>query len=146
MTYKIHISNREYSEFKIVNSHTLDYSNNNTFTINPIELKLFNQDIFDVSDNGEIVVLHSSVKSMPSIPGVLVLIGNKTYGKVKDKFLYKCIPDDKRIPEFLVPYKIKNNFNKINKPQYIIINIFIPITNDKYESLFSFSFNSSFIF
>ena len=85
MTYKIHISNREYSEFKIVNSHTLDYSNNNTFTINPIELKLFNQDIFDVSDNGEIVVLHSSVKSMPSIPGVLVLIGNKTHGKVKDK-------------------------------------------------------------
>ncbi|OUU15215.1 MAG: hypothetical protein CBB97_24150, partial [Candidatus Endolissoclinum sp. TMED37] len=95
MTYKIHISDRNYTEYKIVNSHTLDYSQNK-IDINPAKLKLFNQDIFDILDNGEIKVLHSSIKSMPLIPGVLVLNNNKTYGKIKDKFFYKCIPDDKR--------------------------------------------------
>ena len=119
MTYKIHISDREYREYKIVNSHTLDYSQNK-IEINPAKLKLFNQDIFDILDNGDIKVLHSSIKSMPLIPGVLVLNTNKTYGKIKDKFLYKCIPDDKRIPEFLIPYKIKNNFSKINNNKYVV--------------------------
>lgn len=119
MTYKIHISNRKYTEFKIVNSHTLDYSTNK-LDIDPVKLKLFNQDIFEINDKGEINVLHSSIKSMPLIPGVLLIEDNKTYGKIKDKFLYKCIPDDKRIPEFLIPYKIKNTFSKKNNNKYVV--------------------------
>ena len=91
MTYKIHISDREYREYKIVNSHTLDYSQNK-IEINPAKLKLFNQDIFDILDNGDIKVLHSSIKSMPLM--VLVL-NTKTCGKIKDKFLYEVYSDDR---------------------------------------------------
>jgi exoribonuclease R len=37
-----------------------------------------------------------------------------------EKLLYKCIPDDKRIPIFLVPYEIKNlGFNKALTNQYV---------------------------
>ena len=45
---------------------------------------------------------------MKYIPGILKLEGNRTYGKVKDKYYYRCYPDDKRFPEFLVAYKNKN--------------------------------------
>ena len=44
---------------------------------------------------------------MKYIPGILKLEGNRTYGKVKDKYYYRCYRDDKRFPEFLVAYKIK---------------------------------------
>jgi len=57
---------------------------------------------------------------MKVIPGVLVLEKSQTYGRVKDKFLYKCIPDDKRIPIFLVPYKLRLGFNKNIKNKYVV--------------------------
>ena len=41
--------------------------------------------------NFNINILHSSVRSMGRIPGILVLNNSKTYGKFMDKFLYKCI-------------------------------------------------------
>ena len=77
---------------------------------------MFTQDIFDII-NGKVIVHHSTVKNSSSIPAVLVLEGNKMFGRYKDKFLYKCVPDDKRLPIFLVPYKIKPGINKkvINK-------------------------------
>jgi exoribonuclease R len=42
------------------------------------------------------------------IPAVLIINDGKTYGRHKNKLLYKCLPDDKRIPAFLVPYEIKH--------------------------------------
>jgi len=60
------------------------------------------------------------------MPGVLILEGNKTYGRpgapyIKSKKLfYKCIPDDMRLPSFLVPYEIKNiGFSKIFPNMYV---------------------------
>ena len=58
----------------------------------------------------KIRLLHSSARSMQVVPGVLVLKDNKIFGKIKDKFLYKCVPDDKRLPVFIVPYKIRTKF------------------------------------
>ena len=46
--------------------------------------------------------------TMKYIPGVLKLQGNHTYGKIKDKYYYRCCPDDKRFPEFLVAYKMNS--------------------------------------
>ena len=112
MSYKIHISDRRYEEYKFVDSRTLDNSHVDGVDVDPISNKLFNQDIFKLLDDGNIILQHSSVRSMPVIPGVLVLNNNKTYGKKGKRFLYKCIPDDRRLPEFLVPYTIKSKFNK----------------------------------
>jgi exoribonuclease R len=59
---------------------------------------------------------------MPAIPAVLVLEGRRTYGKWKRrKSLFKCVPDDKRMPIFLVPYVIKNTFNKRIFNKYTVI-------------------------
>ena len=48
-----------------------------------------------------------------------MIYGNKTYGRSnKGKFYYKCIPNDKRLPSFLVTYEQKDvGFNKkmVNK-------------------------------
>jgi exoribonuclease R len=63
------------------------------------------------------------------MPGVLILEGNKTYGRQKTidgkpkknaKLLYKCIPDDMRLPPFLVPYEIKHiGFSKVLINMYV---------------------------
>ena len=46
---------------------------------------------------------------------------NKTYGRneTKKRLLYKCIPDDKHLPAFLVPYEIKLGFTKHLKNKYV---------------------------
>jgi len=111
--YKLYVSDREYNEISVVFSKDLKPTD---ITIDAIGNKMFTQDIFDII-NGKVIVQHSTVKNSCSIPAVLVLEGNKMFGRYKDKFLYKCVPDDKRLPIFLVPYKIKPGFNKkvINK-------------------------------
>ena len=82
-------------------------------------LKILKDNII-LSDNGIIGILESYIRANKEIHGVLVLSGNKTYGKVKKRFLYKCIPDDMRLPSFLIPFEIKSiGFSKIFKNKYI---------------------------
>ena len=114
--YKIKIEDRNYENHKVVNASTLT---NIDIDVDPIKHKLFNYDVFTL--NGTVpTILHSTIRSTPNIPGVLVLDTKKVYGKIKKKFLYKIIPDDKRLPEFLVPYKIKIEFNKKVKNKYVV--------------------------
>lgn len=111
--YKLYVSDREYIDMSVVYAKDLKPSQ---LKIDALKNKMFTQDIFDLVDD-KIVIQHSTVQNMSSIPAVLVLEGNKMFGRYKDKFLYKCIPDDKRLPIFIVPYKIKPGFKKkvINK-------------------------------
>ena len=96
-------------------------------TLNPIEHKLFNNDEFtyDILKN-KVNIVYSYIRSINFlIPGVLILQDNKTYGRCKPngKLMYRCIPDDKNIPEFLIPYEIKHmGFSKIFNNLYVIIN------------------------
>ena len=106
-TTKILIEDRNYSSWKIKD-------NKDNVTLDPLKSKLFNDDTLFISENKRVEVIHSPVKTSIDHPGVLVLDVMKTYGKKKDKFLYKCIPDDRHLPIFLVPYKIKNIIMKIN--------------------------------
>ena len=120
MPYKIHIADRKYTEYSVIDAVSLK-GGEDIPSINPVEMKLFNHDIFDYnSDKNEVTIVHSTTRSMPNMPGVLVLEGNKRYGKYKNKFLYKCIPDDKRLPVFMVPYQIKYGFNKAISNKYIV--------------------------
>jgi hypothetical protein len=115
--YKILIGDRNYTEWNLYDASHLNEINN--ININPSSNKLFSGDTFecdvdvdvDVDNDSNkktqsIKILHSCVRSMPSIPGILVLKGGKTFGKYKDKYLYKCIPDDKRFPIFTIPYAL----------------------------------------
>jgi len=93
--------------------------------IDPCESKLFSNDVFSfISEKNMVTIAHSSVRSTSNMPAVLIINGNKTYGRAKNgKLLYKCVPDDFRLPPFLVPYEIKNvGFSKVFINLYVTFN------------------------
>jgi exoribonuclease R len=143
--YQIKIKSRNYDEWYytdlLQNKVDIDY--------HPIQYKLFNDDIImespdisvlcDTSSNLQkprIKIVDSVISKNKNIPGILILKDNKTYGRLerKDtldlsgsaikktpgKLLYKCIPDDKSLPPFLIPYEIKNSsFSKLYSNLYV---------------------------
>lgn len=116
-TYKLYVNDRNYTTWNVF--ETSNYQNVN-IEINPIESKLFSNDVFQKNDDSTITILHSSIRCGPPMPGVLILDGNKTYGRKNGRLLYKCIPDDIRLPHFLVPYEIKNiGFSKVYINLYV---------------------------
>ena len=124
--YRITIHSRNYSEYKVVDNKTGKRLDNEL--VDPTTSKLFNFDTFNITDDG-LEIINSPARET-SIAGVLVLEKNKTFGKIKDRFLYKCVPDDKRFPIFLVPYKPKIKFAKYFKNRYVII--YFKNWNDKH--------------
>ena len=55
--------------------------------------------------------------------GVL-LVDGITYGRLNNKLLYKCIPDDRAIPHTLVPYEDKNiSFSKVKTNKYVMMRL-----------------------
>ena len=129
VTYTLSVKDRSYSSWEITDVN----SNKITLDINPIEAKLFANDIFIVEKHNNVTIMHSPTRSGPPIPGVLILAGNKTYGRQTNKkgpgkLLYKCVPDDLHLPPFLVPYEIKNmGFLKVFK------NLYVTFTFDEWE-------------
>jgi exoribonuclease R len=110
-TYKIYVNDRNYSAWEVFETNTFQKVD---IDINPNTCKLFTNDVFSYEKN-TLEIVHSTVRSGSPMPGVLIINGNKTYGRAKNgKLLYKCVPDDKRLPPFLVPYEIKNvGFSKV---------------------------------
>lgn len=87
----------------------------------PYAEKIFNQDIIDIGEKGEVVRIASLLRNQKSISGVLALEGNKAHGKVGKRMLYKCIPDDRRLPAFLVPYSLDvSGFSKKFVNKYVV--------------------------
>ena len=85
----------------------------------PLDLKLFHNDTIDYTGK----VISSPYRKKEDICGVLIVDG-KTYGRFKDKLLYKCIPDALHLPTFLVPYEEKTNtFSKLKINKYITFQI-----------------------
>ena len=100
--YKIQIADRNYSNWTILETINFDIID---IKIDPILNKLFSNDVFQLKNNNDISIIHSSTRQQTDIPGVLILSGNKTYGRNnKGKQYYKCDPDDIRLPSFLIPF------------------------------------------
>jgi len=97
--------------------------NNSDNMTNPFESKLFPGDCYSIDPTTNAVTIHSSeVRTTKEIPGVLILVGNKTYGRhnKNNKLLYRVVPDNKLIPAFLVPYEIKSvGFSKVFVNLYV---------------------------
>ena len=126
--YKIYIDNRNYGSWSTFNSTTLEPVILSDF--DPTRHKLFTNDIFTYNDNNDnndsgVTIIHSSMRTNEHIPAVLIIDENKTYGrenKPNGRLMYKCIPDDTRIPIFLVPYEIKKlGFSKVLSNLYVTI-------------------------
>lgn len=132
-TYKYTTNTRFDKDFILYNSQTLKEikkSDDIYKIIDPIKMKLFNQDIFKLeivnnhetltnlnNNNNDIIkILHSSTREIKYLSGVLDL--SKKYGKYLKKNIYKVIPDDKRLPEFFVPYH-NTRHSKIYTKKYI---------------------------
>ena len=116
---KLMMSDRTCTKYHVVNAYSLKVVPTPK-NLDPIKEKLCNQDIIKVDKNNSVTILHSCVRCMHVIPGVLVLNESKTYGKVKDRHLYRCIPDDRRLPVFLMPYKPLVCFSKNMTNKYVV--------------------------
>ena len=85
------------------------------YNISPIKNKLFHGDRVDEAGK----LISSPYRETTEIGGVL-LVAEKTYGRVKDKLLYKCIPYEKNLPCFLIPYDDRSlGFSKLKQNKYI---------------------------
>jgi len=118
---KFKCEDRNYETWTLYNANTLKECDVLGYNINPIQNKLLNQDIIEVNSDGNVEkILHSSNRELKIIPGVIVF--DKIYGKVKgNKYLYKVIPDDRRLPLFIVASKLKkSSFSKKIEKKYII--------------------------
>ena len=108
--YKIHIADNNYIEWTLYDESTMEPTTLEDPEFNPLSYKLFTGDI--ITSKYEIV--YSPIRTEKNLPGILLLVG-KTYGRAQHsgrasekktaKFYYKCIPNDKRLPEFLVAYE-----------------------------------------
>ena len=109
--FRIFVADKKYSEWQVINVKT-DLPAI-LHGLEPLHCKLLNNDIFTF-DNGVVRVVSSSHRNNA---GVIII--SKTFGTYKDKFLYKCIPNDPHLPEFLVPYNIPYSFKKSLTPVYV---------------------------
>ena len=108
--YRIMVDDCNYASYSIIDANKIKQPD---IIINPTEMKLFNNDIFNL--NGDIS--YSPTRLNKYNPGVLIL--NKTYGKCGTRFLYLCKPDDNKLPHFLIPHFIHTTFDKLYKDHYI---------------------------
>ena len=116
------INNRDYTEWNFISVEETKSSESTLQSpkFSPIDLKLFHKDVID----SEGKVISSFYRYNENICGVL-LTSEKTYGRsIKDKLLFKCIPDDEHLPCFLIPYEEKNiGFSKTKMNKYITFRI-----------------------
>jgi len=120
MRYKILISDRNYQKYNFVDADTNEDILLET-PVNPIQEKMFSKDIFSL-ENERPTLVYSHVRSGIKLAGILMLENNKTFGRTpnKKRLLYKCIPDDRHLPSFLVPYDVKVGFSKVQKNKYVV--------------------------
>lgn len=123
--YKVTIKNRDYSEWDIIDENGVILNDKTSLIKNPVDNKLYNNDIIDESGN---LIEKSPIRDDETIHGILITSG-KTYGRAninnkQGKLLYKCVPNDKSLPCFLIPFEEKNiGFSKNKQDKYITFRI-----------------------
>jgi len=119
--YKLHINDRSYTQWTWILEDPPQQETPPQPEIPPT--KMFSKDIilYDPTTKTH-TTTYSHIRSQTPLAGILVLQGNRTYGRVasKNKLLYKVIPDDKHLPVFLVPYEPPANFSKVLHNKYVV--------------------------
>jgi len=108
---KVAINNRAYDSWEF----TQDDVKVDIPLLIPSKHKLLHDDLILFKDD-TVVILESPFRDTV-LAGVLIL--GKTYGRFGKRLLYKCIPDNKSLPVFLVPYNVGATFSKVAKNKYI---------------------------
>jgi exoribonuclease R len=121
--YRVMIQSANYAEWEFIPMDKMQPQVATDLPVNPLELKLFSKDIILYDNTNEKVeLIHSEVRTGVHYAGILLLEQNKTFGRTQNKkrLLYKCVPDDRHLPAFLVPYEVKLGFQKQQKNKYIV--------------------------
>ena len=128
--YEIEISDKNYTEWKIIG----DSSSDNFQNKNPFTCKLFHKDQFSYTTTNDIFIIHSPTRNIPFLPGILILENNRTFGRTsnKKKLYYSCIPHQKELPIFLIPYEIQFGFQKNIKNKFVLFKFDYWNSNDKH--------------
>ena len=140
MTIRILIEDREYSKWSYQDADT----NQDIPTpfelkeISPLTEKWFTKDVIQIQEqeqeqeetktegrHRQQQLIYSPTRIHKKHAGILILQDGKTYGRTENhkRLLYKCIPDDKRLPVFLVPYEIKMGFHKTIPNKYVLFSV-----------------------
>ena len=120
-TYQVNIYDRNYTKWdlcELSSNSTIE----NTEIVNPLINKLFDGDIIKRVDDS--ITKLSGLDNKAKLEGVLILEGNKTFGRTpnKKRLYYRCIPNNKNYPVFLVPYDVKIGFSKHQQNKYVLFN------------------------
>ena len=110
-TFQVKINDRNYTNwsfYDLTNNIIIETNNK----INPLTNKLFDGDTIEIVDDR--ITKKSGLDNKVQLEGVLILEGNKTFGRTpnKKRLYYRCIPNNKKYPVFLVPYDVKVGFSK----------------------------------
>ena len=109
---KVALHNRAYTSWE----YTQDGVKVDLPHLIPSKHKLLHDDVILYKDETAVIVESFFRDSV--LAGVLIL--GKTYGRSGKRLLYKCIPDNKSLPVFLVPYNVDAGFSKVVKNKYIV--------------------------
>jgi len=121
--YVIMIHSREYSSWNFLTSDTyVAVDLEPDVCCDPAKHKLFSRDVvFWPNGPKSCPSLHYSPTRNQKIAAVLQLDNNQTYGRHGKRLLYKCVPNDRFLPTFLVPYAPKIEFQKKQENKFVII-------------------------
>ena len=117
----IKITNPNYSSWEISDVQTPEVVVEDV-KVDPTASKLFTEDVFYMDPITAKPVLVDSPNRTRILPAVLIM--NKTYGRHSSngKLIYKCIPNNKYLPHFLVPYEMKQvGFSKNINNLFVLI-------------------------
>lgn len=131
--YRIQINDRKYTKYDIFDENNQIIEN---LALCPIKSKLFSGDhfLYDPSSNSLAELLFSNVRNKTQYAGVLDLSQFVSKTK-KGKPLYKCIPDDIRLPVFLIPYQPFIGFSKNSIDKYVLFHFDHWLYNHPYATL-----------
>lgn len=117
--YQVNIYDRNYTNWELYNLES-NSTTEKAELLNPLTNKLFDGDTIEIVDNH--VTKISGLDNKVQLEGVLILEGNKTFGRTpnKKRLYYRCIPNNKNYPVFLVPYDVKLGFSKHQQNKYVL--------------------------
>ena len=114
------VKDRKYSEWSVLGAGGAEAN----LPIDFNQHKLFHEDRLTLKDEANPEAgfsVFSPTRQFQYMSGVLVLEDGKTYGRAGKKMLYRCCPDNKYLPYFLIPYMPKLGFDKSKSK----INLFV---------------------
>ena len=118
-TYQVNIHDRNYTNWSLY-----DLSTNSNIDCreqwNPLTNKFFHEDIIEIKE--DTITKISGLDTKTTLQGVLVLEGNKTFGRTPNnkRLYYRCVPNNKNYPVFLLPYEVKIGFSKHQQNKYVL--------------------------